>query len=135
MRCTFHVLLAFAIALAALPAFASDPPFYGPQLEGFAYPHPVKRFEFDSPQQKLSMAYMDVAATAEPNGRTVLLLHGQKFCAATSESAIAALAGAGFRVVAVAPVGFCKSSTPRRYPFSFAPLPDTPPARLPPPPH
>src|SRR3546814_7648299 len=91
MRCTFHVLLAFAIALAALPAFASDPPFYGPQLEGFAYPHPVKRFEFDSQQQKLSMAYMDVAATAEPNGRTVLLLHGKNFCAATWESAIAAL--------------------------------------------
>src|SRR3546814_14885927 len=105
MRCTFHVLLAFAIALAALPAFASDPPFYGPQLEGFAYPHPVKRFEFDSQQQKLSMAYMDVAATAEPHGRTVLLLHGKNLCAATWDSAIAALACPGFRVVAVAQCG------------------------------
>src|SRR3546814_19521614 len=114
MRCTFHVLLAFAIALAALPAFASDPPFYGPQLEGFTYPHPVQRFEFDSQQQTLSMEYMDVAATAEPNGRTVLLLHGKNFCAATGESAIAALAGAGVRVVAVDQVGFCQSTTPRR---------------------
>src|SRR3546814_16899547 len=131
MRCTFHVLLAFAIALAALPAFASDPPFYGPQLEGFTYPHPVQRFEFDSQQQKLSMAYMDVAATAEPNGRTVLLLHGKNFCAATWESAIAALAGAGFRVVAVDQVGFCKSSKPRRYQFSFGPLADNTHALLP----
>src|SRR3546814_6549638 len=65
------------------------------------------------------MAYMDVAATAEPNGRTVLLLHGKNFCAATWESATAALAGAGFRVVAVDQVGFCKSSKPRRYQFSF----------------
>src|SRR3546814_18167053 len=104
MRCTFHVLLAFAIALAALPAFASDPPFYGPQLEGFAYPHPVKRFEFDSQQQTLSMAYMDVAANAEPKGRTVLLLHGKHFCPPTREPAISAHAGSGFSTVGVAQV-------------------------------
>src|SRR3546814_14191698 len=96
MRCTFHVLLAFAIALAALPAFASDPPFYGPQLEGFAYPHPAKRFEFDSQQQKLSMAYMDVAATAEPNGPPVPLLPGQNFCAAPREPHTAAPPPPGF---------------------------------------
>src|SRR3546814_4076637 len=78
MRCTLSATLAFALALAATPAIAEEPPFYGPQLEGFTYPHPVQRFEFDSQQQKLSMAYMDVAATAEPNGRTVLLLHGKK---------------------------------------------------------
>src|SRR3546814_3993884 len=70
------------------------------------------------------MAYMDVAATAEPNGRTLLLLRGKNFCAATWESAIAALAGAGFRVVAVDQVGFCKSSKPRRYQFSFGQLAD-----------
>src|SRR3546814_11538760 len=76
------------------------------------------------------MAYMDVAATAEPNGRTVLLLRGKNFCAATWESAIAALAGAGFRVVAVDQVGFCKSSKPRRYQFSFGQLADNTPALL-----
>lgn len=124
MRRTLSATLAFAVALAALPAFAVDPPFYGPQLEGFAYPHPVQRFEFESQRQKLSMAYMDVAPTAEPNGRTVVLLHGKNFCAATWESAIAALAGAGYRVVAVDQVGFCKSSKPRRYQFSFGQLAD-----------
>src|SRR3546814_16458672 len=108
MRCTFHVLLAFAIALAALPAFASDPPFYGPQLEGFTYPHPVQRFEFDSPQQKLSMAYMDFAATAEPNGRQGLLLHGKNFSADNWDSAIATLPRAGFCGVAVDRGGFCR---------------------------
>src|SRR5690606_14505946 len=101
MRCTLSALLALAISLVATPAFAGDPPFYGPQLEGFAYPHPVQRFEFESQRQKLSMAYMDVAPTVDPNGRTVLLLHGKNFCAATWESQIEALTGAGFRVVAV----------------------------------
>src|SRR3546814_17780530 len=51
-------------------------------------------------------------------------LHGKNFCAATWESAIAALAGAGFRVVAVDQVGFCKSSKPHRYQSSFGQLAD-----------
>lgn len=124
MRCTFSVLLALAIALVAAPAIAEEPPFYGPQLEGFEYPYPVHRFEFESQRQELSMAYMDVAPTATPNGRAVLLLHGKNFCAATWQSQIEALAGAGFRVVAVDQVGFCKSSKPRRYQFSFGQLAD-----------
>src|SRR3546814_20648351 len=99
MRCTFHVLLAFATALAALPAFASDPPFYGPQLEGFAYSHPVKRFEFDSQPQKLSIAYMDVAAPAEPTRRTGLPLPGQNFCPAPRGSEDRAHKRPGLRVV------------------------------------
>src|SRR3546814_19225598 len=105
MRCTLSATLAFALALAATPAIAEEPPFYGPQLEGFTYPHPVQRFEFDTQQQKLSMAYMDVAATAEPKGRTVLLLQGKNFCAATWESATAALPGARGGVVPDTPGG------------------------------
>jgi pimeloyl-ACP methyl ester carboxylesterase len=55
----------------------------------------------------------------------VVLLHGKNFCAATWESAIAALTGAGFRVVAPDQVGFCKSSKPRRYQFSLGQLADS----------
>ena len=113
-----------ALVLAAAPAFAAEPPFYGPQLEGFAYPHPVKRFEFESQRQPLSMAYMDVAPTTDPNGRTVVLFHGKNFCGATWEAQIVALTGAGFRVVAPDQVGFCKSSKPRRYQFSLGQLAD-----------
>jgi len=112
------------LALAAAPAFAAEPPFYGPQLEGFAYPHPVKRFEFESQRQPLSMAYMDVAPTTDPNGRTVVLFHGKNFCGATWEAQIVALTGAGFRVVAPDQIGFCKSSKPRRYQFSLGQLAD-----------
>lgn len=117
------VIIAIAMtAAAALPARAGEPPFYGPQLEGFDYPHEVRRFEFQSQRQPLSMAYMDVAPTVEPNERTVLLLHGKNFCAATWEATIAALTAAGFRVIAPDQIGFCKSSKPERYQFSLAQL-------------
>lgn len=112
-------LLVLAAGLGSLaPAHANPQASYGPQLEGFAYPHPVRRFEFASQGQTVSMAFMDVAA-AKPNGRTVLLLHGKNFCAATWESAIAALTEAGYRVIAPDQIGFCSSTKPERYQFSF----------------
>lgn len=126
MSLTLHATVAVTIAVAMIagaapPVRAAEPPFYGPQLEGFDYPHEVRRFEFESQRQPLSMAYMDIAPET-PNGRTVVLLHGKNFCAATWEETIAALAGAGFRVVAPDQVGFCKSSKPGRYQFTFSQL-------------
>ena len=121
MRHTFHKpLIAIALLQAALMAVAQEQP-YGPQLEGFDYPHEARRFEFTSQAQPLSMAYLDVAP-AKSNGRTVVLLHGKNFCAATWESAITALTGAGYRVIAPDQVGFCKSSKPRAYQFSLGQL-------------
>lgn len=101
---------------------ATPQPSYGPQLEGFAYPHPQQRFRFTSQQQALEMAYMDVAPRGTPNGRTAVLLHGKNFCGATWESTIEALTGAGFRVIAPDQIGFCASSKPRGYQFSFQQL-------------
>ncbi|MFC0679682.1 alpha/beta fold hydrolase [Lysobacter korlensis] len=115
---TVPLALAAALALFALPAAAATPK-YGPQLEGFEYPHEVKRFALTSQGQPLSMGYMDVAPTAAANGRTVVLLHGKNFCGATWESAIAALAADGYRVVVPDQIGFCTSSKPEGYQFSF----------------
>ncbi|WP_165491620.1 alpha/beta fold hydrolase [Stutzerimonas kirkiae] len=95
---------------------------YGPQLEGFAYPHPLQRFEFSSQQQPLGMGYMDVSPEGDGNGRTVVLLHGKNFCAATWEQSIRVLADAGYRVIAPDQIGFCSSSKPRGYQFSLAQL-------------
>ncbi|WP_068829942.1 alpha/beta fold hydrolase [Xanthomonas cerealis] len=118
------LLAALAAALLlAPPSHAATPaPRYGAQLEGFNYPYPVARYEFASQRQPLQMAYLDVAPTGTPNGRTVVLLHGKNFCAATWESAIAALTAAGYRVIAPDQIGFCKSSKPQAYQFSFAQL-------------
>jgi pimeloyl-ACP methyl ester carboxylesterase len=111
---------AIALMLLAATASAQTPTTttYGARLEGFDYPHPVRYFDFASQDQTLQMAYLDVAP-ATPNGRTVVLLHGKNFCAATWESAITALTEAGYRVIAPDQIGFCKSAKPPRYQYSF----------------
>lgn len=115
---------ALSILLAA-PALAEAPPetgpAYGPELEGFDYPFPVERFAFTSQRQPVQMAYLAVKPD-RPNGRTAVLLHGKNFCAATWEGTIRALSAAGYRVVAPDQVGFCKSTKPEAYQFSFRQL-------------
>ena len=108
-----------ALALLAAPLVIAQS--YGPRLEGFTYPWPVTLYRFESQNQPLEMAYMDVKPT-RPNGRTAVLLHGKNFCAATWQAAIAALIGAGYRVIAPDQIGFCKSSKPERYQFTFEQL-------------
>jgi pimeloyl-ACP methyl ester carboxylesterase len=110
------VVAALAAALAA-----GTPPAYGPELQGFEYTHPAQSWRFESQGESVQMTYLDVKPAA-PNGRAVVLLHGKNFCAATWEATIAALAGAGFRVVAPDQIGFCKSSKPVRYQYTFQQL-------------
>ncbi len=102
-------------------ALADKTPEYGVALEGFDYPYPVRYFEFDSQQQSLRMAYLDVQPE-DANGQTVVLLHGKNFCAATWESTLNALSEAGYRVIAPDQIGFCKSAKPAHYQFSFQQL-------------
>lgn len=104
-------------ALLALPAAAA--PSYGPNLEGFEYPHPVGSFEFTSQGKAVQMDYMDVKPSGKANGRTVVLLHGKNFCGASWEGSIEALSKAGYRVVAPDQIGFCRSSKPDAYQYSF----------------
>jgi pimeloyl-ACP methyl ester carboxylesterase len=107
----------------SVPAAVADQErAYGPELEGFDYPWPVSYFSFSSQGEALRMAYMNVKPTAPANGRTVVLLHGKNFCAATWQDTIAALSEAGYRVIAVDQIGFCKSSKPEHYQFSFQQL-------------
>jgi pimeloyl-ACP methyl ester carboxylesterase len=113
---------AFALLLAlTLPAFAQDGPAYGPQLEGYDYPHPVMHDRFTSQGVAMDMAYMDVAP-AKANGHVVVLLHGKNFCAATWETSIQALTKAGYRVIAPDQIGWCKSTKPEHYQFTFEQL-------------
>lgn len=116
-------LLAVAAPAASLGASADDAPSYGPLLEGFDYPWPVSHFRFASQGVDLDMAYLDVAP-ARPNGETVVLLHGKNFCAATWRDTIKALNEAGYRAIAPDQIGFCKSTKPEHYQFSFQQLAD-----------
>ncbi|WP_058834046.1 alpha/beta fold hydrolase [Luteimonas abyssi] len=119
---SLRTLAATLLLIPTLLSAHEAPQTFGPRLEGFTYPYPVETFAFESQRQALEMAYLDVAPTASPNGRSVLLLHGKNFCAATWDSTIDALTGAGYRVIAPDQVGFCKSDKPDRYQFSFAQL-------------
>ncbi len=116
------LLLLATLALGpACGARAEELPAYGPELEGFDYPQPVFHRLFASQGSDLDMAYMD-AASAKPNGRTVVLLHGKNFCAATWQATIQELNAAGYRVIAPDQIGFCKSSKPAHYQFTFQQL-------------
>ena len=110
--------------LLSAPVMAADdaPVAYGPELQGFAYPFPVQRYRFTSQGVAMEMAFMDVAPTGPANGRTAVLLHGKNFCAATWEDTIRVLAGAGYRVIAPDQIGFCASTKPAHYQYSFQQL-------------
>ncbi|MTV37583.1 alpha/beta fold hydrolase [Duganella radicis] len=107
---------------AALLAGSASAATYGPQLEGFAYPHPLHKYSFASQGLNLEMAYMDVAPSGAANGKTAVLLHGKNFCGATWEQTISELTRAGYRVVAPDQIGFCASSKPEHYQYSFQQL-------------
>ncbi|WOD20473.1 alpha/beta fold hydrolase [Paraburkholderia kirstenboschensis] len=110
-------------SVASEPAqpVGNDGPAYGAELEGFNYPAPVEQYEFTSQGVALHMAYMDVKP-AHANGRTAVLLHGKNFCAATWGTTIHRLSEAGYRVIAPDQIGFCKSSKPEHYQYSFQQL-------------
>jgi len=118
----FRLAALVALALCTGSAVAADPhPLYGPQLEEFDYPYPVEWFRFQSQGREARMALMDVKPE-KSNGHTVILLHGKNFCGATWERTIAALASAGYRVIAPDQIGFCKSTKPDRYQYTFQQL-------------
>lgn len=115
-----------AIVATAMAYIFSAPAFgqtsYGQRLEGFTYPFEVKNHPLLTQGQQLEMAYMDISPTATANCKTVVLLHGKNFCAATWQASIKVLAAQGYRVVVPDQIGFCKSSKPQGYQFSLAQL-------------
>jgi len=113
-------ITAFLLALT-VPAFADEGPIYGPQLEGYTYPFAVQHYRFTSQGVAMDMAYMDVAPI-KPNGKTIVLLHGKNFCAATWEGSIRTLTQAGYRIIAPDQIGWCKSTKPEHYQFTFEQL-------------
>jgi pimeloyl-ACP methyl ester carboxylesterase len=84
---------------------------YGIDLEGFAYPYPVNLLPLVNDGEQLRMAYMDIAPV-QPNGRTVVLLHGRNFPSSYWAPVIRMLSEAGYRVVVPDLIGFGKSSKP-----------------------
>jgi pimeloyl-ACP methyl ester carboxylesterase len=106
-----RLALAAALVLSFTAASAAEREPYGIGLEGFAYPYPVSLLPVVNEGEQLRMAYMDIAP-AQPNGRTVMLLHGRNFPSSYWAPEIKVLNEAGYRVVVPDQIGFGKSSRP-----------------------
>jgi pimeloyl-ACP methyl ester carboxylesterase len=113
-RIILPLIAAALLVLPSLSANAAEPTPrepYGIGLEGFAYPYPVNMLPLVNDGEQVRMAYMDVAP-AQPNGRTVVLLHGRNFPSSYWAPVIKTLTDAGYRVVVPDQIGFGKSSKP-----------------------
>ena len=116
-----HLAAALALAIALPPVHADDTPkvaALGARLEHYDYPYPVHWFEVHSQGHDLQMAYLDLQP-AKPNGQAIVLLHGKNFCAPYWGATAERLRGQGYRVIVPDQIGFCKSSKPRDYQYSF----------------
>lgn len=106
------------ITILLLPLLTSAQQPLGLNLENYTYPYPVKYITLHLQQEEIKMAYMDVRPD-QPNGHTVLLLHGKNFCGSYWGPTAKALAAKGFRVIIPDQVGFGKSSKPQHLQYSF----------------
>jgi pimeloyl-ACP methyl ester carboxylesterase len=105
-------LLGALLVSSVMAAAAAEREPYGIGLEGFAYPYPVNMLPLVNNGEQVRMAYMDVASP-QPNGRTVVLLHGRNFPSSYWAPVIKTLTDAGYRVVVPDQIGFGKSSKPQ----------------------
>ncbi|MDX1567468.1 MAG: alpha/beta hydrolase [Longimicrobiales bacterium] len=76
------------------------------------YPYPTEFLPVEVYGRDLRMAYMDVAPTGTPNGRTVVLFHGMNFFGAVFGDTMERLTDAGFRAIAIDRLGYGRSSKP-----------------------
>jgi hypothetical protein len=96
------IIICFSIFIGSLTCVQGAEPAtrepYGIGLEGFAYPYPVHMLPLVNDGEQVRMAYMDIAP-AQPNGRSVVLLHGRNFPSSYWAPVIKTLSGAGYRVL------------------------------------
>jgi pimeloyl-ACP methyl ester carboxylesterase len=80
--------------------------------EDVPYPYPSSYLPLTLYGQDVRMAYMDVAPQGQPNGHTVVLLHGNNFAGFYFGGPIDALRRQGFRVIVPDQIGYGRSSKP-----------------------
>ncbi len=93
----------------------SPPADWGPisiSMDEIDYPYPVNYMNFSVYGEDVRLAYMDVAPTGPANGRSVIFHHGGLYYSWYWKEQIAALADAGYRVIAKDRLGWGKSSKP-----------------------
>jgi len=119
MKKLFILFISFLVL--TLHVKSQERPVLDIMLTNYEYPFEVNYFHFNSQQQDLKMAYMDIKPQ-DNNGKVVLLMHGKNFNGAYWKTTIDALTSEGYRVVVPDQIGFGKSSKPKGYQFSFQQL-------------
>lgn len=119
MRYVFFII--FLFTSASCFAQADEVPVMGINLENYDYPFTVNYLPLDIQGSTYQMACMDVKPE-NPNGQTVMLLHGKNFNGAYWGETAARLAGEGFRVIIPDQIGFGKSSKPGHFHYTFQQL-------------
>src|SRR6185312_14915715 len=76
------------------------------------YPYPSSNLPLNLYGEDVRIAYMDVAPEGQPNGHTVVLLHGNNFAGFYFGVVIDALRREGFRVIVPDQIGYGRSSKP-----------------------
>lgn len=71
-------------------------PTLGICLEEYEYPNPVQYLPLSNDLQSVDMAYMDIPSSTEPNGKTVVLMHGKALGCYYFRNVIEALTAAGY---------------------------------------
>ncbi|WP_316830634.1 alpha/beta hydrolase [Pedobacter aquatilis] len=104
--------LLIALSVLTVNIYAQKVDTVSITLENIKYPYQVKFLPLTVEGQDIRMAYMDVAPTANANGRTVMLFHGKNFGGYYWGHVIRTLAANGFRVVVPDQIGFGRSSKP-----------------------
>ncbi|PIF45017.1 pimeloyl-ACP methyl ester carboxylesterase [Chryseobacterium sp. 52] len=113
---------AVVIMLSAIPVFLfSQVKPLDAVLSEYQYPYKVYYLDLKTQNNELKMAYMDVQPQ-NPNGKTIMLLHGKNFNGAYWKKTAKDLSEKGFRVIIPDQIGFGKSSKPQSYQFSFSQL-------------
>jgi pimeloyl-ACP methyl ester carboxylesterase len=118
-------ILPFCLAVAALgqgsaplPKAPADVQPGSITYDEVPYPYPVSYMPLTLYGQDVRMAYMDIPPSSQPNGRTVVLLHGMNFGGFYFSGPIEALRKEGFRIVVPDQIGFGRSSKPI-IPYNF----------------
>jgi pimeloyl-ACP methyl ester carboxylesterase len=117
------LLLAPAVVLAVQNRSAvSAPADVKPgsiNCEDVAYPYPTSSLPITLYGQELRISYMDVPPLGQPNGHTVVLLHGNNFAGFYFGGPIDAIRKEGFRVIVPDQIGYGRSSKPIM-PYNFS---------------
>ena len=116
-----HVLPLAVVLLSAPSALAQTPPPVPTPTdvkpgsitsEDVPYPFPSSYLPLTLYGQDVRMAFMDVAPVGTPNGKTVMIFHGNNFAGFYFGNIIEALRKEGFRVIVPDQIGYGRSSKP-----------------------